>query len=616
MSYVDIRNKEFNQNSFNNFIDDLFKENEIGVSKNNFCESYESICVVLFLVIFNQKINHNNQNEFAKKFNFLLNSIKSKELEKIINSNSIDIENIGNFFDIFHQYYLALKNNTSVSLRKSLSAYYTPRQISDLIVKNAFRLKKNKNKKFHSYRYLDPCCGTGVFVSSILNHANKKSVDAKKVLRNITAYDLDSNALKISMILSQAQAGFKFKEIQILHNFQIKDFIFEDYELIMAKDEDFNLKYDFIVMNPPYGIINRSNIFNKNESEKRLRFIKKSNEYSPYIHRNIDLYRLFLIKASKILSEDGVLGAVIPMTFLSDISSSATRKIFFNERECKISEIFYFPEKLKLFPGVTQGFSVFTSNNDHNSIINISEMSSFNKIAFTTKAKFTALKKIAGKDYKIPLIKNGAYEEVIKLFKFPRIKDLNEIINKRGELDLTIHKKYLNGADKKLIRGSSISKFGSVKLFNLKYDAFIECLGNSDKRIHITKQRIVGQNISNSSADERLKFTLIDKNYIVSNSANYLLIDAYKKFPFDNYFLLGILNSSILNKYFKIYSSNNHVNNYEIGEFPIPLNAPLQIINKISKLVKKTLESNEEQKKELQTKIDLLVRKAYKLNDG
>ena len=79
---------------------------------------------------------------------------------------------------------------------------------------------------------------------------------------------------------------------------------------------------------------------------------------------------------------------------------------------------------------------------------------------------------------------------------------------------------------------------------------------------------------------------------------------------------MGILNSSILNKYFKIYSSNNHVNNYEIGEFPIPLNAPLQIINKISKLVKKTLESNEEQKKELQTKIDLLVRKAYKLNDG
>ena len=92
MAYINIRNKEFNQNSFNNFIDDLFKNNKIGVSKNNFCESYESICVVLFLVIFNQKINRNNQNEFAKKFNFRLNNIRSKELKKIINSNSIDIK--------------------------------------------------------------------------------------------------------------------------------------------------------------------------------------------------------------------------------------------------------------------------------------------------------------------------------------------------------------------------------------------------------------------------------------------------------------------------------------------------------------------------------------------
>jgi hypothetical protein len=36
------------------------------------------------------------------------------------------------------------------------------------------------------------------------------------------------------------------------------------------------------------------------------------------------------------------------------------------------------------------------------------------------------------------------------------------------------------------------------------------------------------------------------------------------------YFLLGVLNSDLLNTFFKILSSNNHISNYEIGLLPIP----------------------------------------------
>ena len=52
------------------------------------------------------------------------------------------------------------------------------------------------------------------------------------------------------------------------------------------------------------------------------------------------------------------------------------------------------------------------------------------------------------------------------------------------------------------------------------------------------------------------------------------------------------MNCSVMNWFFKLKSSNNHVNNYEINEFPVPIK-PKKKIEKISKLVKFTIENND-----------------------
>ena len=63
-----------------------------------------------------------------------------------------------------------------------------------------------------------------------------------------------------------------------------------------------------------------------------------------------------------------------------------------------------------------------------------------------------------------------------------------------------------------------------------------------------------------------MKFTFSKKNDILANSCNY--INSSRSF-LDLKKLSFLLNSKLLNWRFKITSSNNHINNYELDELPI-----------------------------------------------
>jgi len=80
------------------------------------------------------------------------------------------------------------------------------------------------------------------------------------------------------------------------------------------------------------------------------------------------------------------------------------------------------------------------------------------------------------------------------------------------------------------------------------------------------KRRLICQQISNVDMKKRLKFIFSEKNDILGNSCNYIVSTRSEE---DLSKLQFILNSSLLNWRFKITSSNNHINNYEIDELPI-----------------------------------------------
>ncbi len=181
---------------------------------------------------------------------------------------------------------------------------------------------------------------------------------------------------------------------------------------------------------------------------------------------------------------------------------------------------------------------------------------------------------------------------------------------------MTLNKEFLQGRELKLIKGASISKYEIKKYFSVDAKGFVEKYKNTEKKINIKHLRIVEQNISNSSSDIRLKFALIDKGVFVSNSANYLFIDnPQKNHPFDIFFLLGLLNSKLLNDYFKVFSSNNHINNYEIDQLPVPKKPAKHLVEKVSKLVKKMINTEfDSEKKQIDAEINILINRTFELS--
>lgn len=77
-------------------------------------------------------------------------------------------------------------------------------------------------------------------------------------------------------------------------------------------------------------------------------------------------------------------------------------------------------------------------------------------------------------------------------------------------------------------------------------------------------KRLVCQQISNQTQRVRLKFIVSNENDILGNSCNYITV------PVDDIEIVSaLLNSALLNWRFKITSTNNHINNYELDELPL-----------------------------------------------
>ncbi|GAG70259.1 unnamed protein product, partial [marine sediment metagenome] len=115
-----------------------------------------------------------------------------------------------------------------------------------------------------------------------------------------------------------------------------------------------------------------------------------------------------------------------------------------------------------------------------------------------------------------------------------------------------------------------------------KCNVFIVCFSesalpnqwvNQELGYACARNRIVMQRISNMKLIKRIKSALLSPTDIpiyVENGANYILLDNERKgYPPD--YLIGLLNSSTLNYYFKLFSSSNNVQPSELKRLPIKI---------------------------------------------
>lgn len=534
----------------------------------------------LKIITFNLLVNQKALEEVLKSSDPLEIAYVSSYLGEITYRSFIDPNNILNTIDF-------------LAPSKSLGYFFTPPEIAFLM---ADRILSSEDSNVD---VLDPSAGYGSLLAAILITAKNKGA----TLTSISAIEIDSfTSNNLEKILKRVVELLGVDtRIKIL-NIDAIEYLSDGLGHLFGHSK----RYHKIIMNPPYGRIKflKSYLTNREtrtsnlklsfeEQEKSIR--SKTKELMIKLDilssklgfkTNIREYsKIFVALSISNLAPNGQMSIITPSTWLGDKDSYDLRKHIVDNQY--LDQVILFPEDSGLFETVNQhtAVSIFSKQRKDSFEI-VSDYDFASQLGDNSRAYYSDLRKADPKLLKISK-HNSDYDQIIStLKKNVNIGSIGDLKNLRGEIDLSLNKDLVTSEKTKyrLIRGDHIERYILHPSKKSKRDGFIDekkilgKTGSSPKFKDSLNFRIVGRQCSYLNKKRRLDFALVRPGNFVGNSCNYLLFksDNDLKKPSQKLLaLLGMLNSSMLEWYFRLYNSNNHVANYEIANFPICLESPL-----------------------------------------
>ena len=510
-------------------------------------------------------------------------------------------------------------------VRKAGGVYYTPQYIVNYIVENTVgKLIEGKTpKEIAKLRFADISCGSGSFLITVFdklleyhkkfyqnNPKEAKSAGCyevngkwvfslkqkQKILtNNIYGVDIDAQAVEVTQLslylkLLEDESNATAEETWVMFKEQILPSLSDNIicgDSLIGTDissgtlfnweEEKKLKpmnfedafpkimkaggFDAVVGNPPY-------VSQELETRERNYFTRK---YPDSLVGKPNTYRLFLNKSIIVLKKVGLLGYIIPNTYLSDRDSTKLRELILND--CSIKEILFFPENTRVFHNVTQATTILILQNHKSqdaelkviapvkNLINLYE----NEVRIYKQNRFEALPEkmiiVDRTEEQIMIV-----ERLLKnCSKFENIVDVFQ-----GEVNVSINKDIIYATKKNyncfpLIRGNNIGRYSIDITFNDSKGSWVE-VPTKGFREHHQKERIVTQEVSNMAQERRLNGMLIGKEIYVGHTANYLVS---KNENYSYLFFVGLLNSFLLDFVFQTFNNTNHLPARELKRLPL-----------------------------------------------
>ncbi len=388
--------------------------------------------------------------------------------------------------------------------------------------------------------------------------------------------------------------------------------------------------FDIVLANPPYGLINKRQ--NKHESmvvsEPELKYFKSAPEYSPARGGMINVFRLFIVRSINILRERGCCSEIFPLAFACDASAANLRKNLLENH--RIIGLEAFPErdneKKRVFEAVKMSVCILLLQAHRKLESPFWLRIHRDKFVDTRNEKVTlgleTIKTIDKTNYTIPLLKRVELAVVESVYR--NAKPLASFGHcYTGEIDLTQDKHYLtqDGRYSVLIKGAIIDRYeirssmsqGEILFLNSR-----QYLANNhgERAHHYKLERIVMQGITGVNEKTRLKMTLVGDGTFCANSVNYIVLNDSS---FQREYLLGLLNSTLLNFVFSKTSTNSNVNGYEVDNLPIRLSdssGQAKLAGLVRQILTKKQRDPEADTKTLEKEVDRFVYEMYGLNSS
>ncbi|GAA7716345.1 class I SAM-dependent DNA methyltransferase [Helicobacter pylori] len=378
----------------------------------------------------------------------------------------------------------------------------------------------------------------------------------------------------------------------------------------VLNDEGDFLGFDCIIGNPPYMQVKKglySSIFYPFSEGKD---IGKQNTYKVFIELGFNLTK-----------QKGLISLITQSSIMCDCSAQFTRELLL--KYCQIHYFVEFNKKQKLFSNVIQGVCILEflkdrPNKEHAFKIAINNTQiQMNQIQYEQIKQDEILKFFPL--YEIPLIKSGEME-IIRKIKTDKIS-LRDLLEKslQGNIN-TIHLKDIQDQKEtngRIYKGANCHRyFLDTQYLFAKDNQITQQIFEKNYYQNI----IVTQNITGTSDAYRIHANLIE----VKNQ-EMLFLDtcnlSYCKEREHAKFLVGLLNSRLLDWLFRKTSTNNHVNLYELETLPIPqiTEKNQELARKITDGAEQILKTKEKDPKantqRLEKEIDALVYQLYNLTD-
>lgn len=332
-------------------------------------------------------------------------------------------------------------------------------------------------------------------------------------------------------------------------------------------------------------------------------------------------YRMFICRCFSLLKNDGHCCLIFPLAFMGDATNSKIRQFVMENTQVDFIEAF--PERdiesKRVFKEVKMSVCILGATkrkvpSSYKFSVRIHRdkyVDDNNEAMFIS---YDEIKAIDNKYLSIPLIRQHELSIFLKMTnECKRMSEISKCYT--GEVDISLHSEFItnSSSDHSMLRGAQVQKYyitndiSQGDILFLKADGYLD-KNKGEKSQHHNRRRIVMQGITGVNEKWRLKMTMAQPPYFCANSVNYLIPDMTDDF---DYFILGILNSKLLNWYFAKLSTNSNVNGYEIDGLPIKMGTVEQR-NEIIQLVGELLQSYDEIKVK---EIDDIVYQIYGITE-
>jgi len=584
---------------------------------------------------------------------------ESKDKSYVYNFDWIDADVLG---QVYEQYLGKLLQQTKSGKsrlkdgqahKKEQGIYYTPTYVVDYIVKNTLvELLINKKAKPSEIKVLDPASGSGSFLIkafdylypalSLKEDINQRKLDSQgaysiktEILKkNLFGVDLDNKAVeitKLNLLLKASEKNRKLPEevdLHIKHGNSLVDDENIDKFAFKWNDDFKEGTFDIIIGNPPYVFtrdVEFQSLFKDYVTKTYLNPAESISKSHARQSGKVNLYALFLVKAIRLLRNNGLFGFIIPNNILRTTTYDVIRKFILDN--CKILKI------VDLGAGVFEGVTASTiilileKENDKNK-------RDKNKVSIYSDINNLSVKKeVEQKEF----LDNTSYAFNITMGKegkqfFENIeKDttpLGEItIIHAGGIATGKNKKEMienhpkNSKYKKMLEGKDIKPY--YPEFANKYILYEKKLlyRARDESIFLSPEKLVTQRISGgltplvTSYDNQQFYTFNSTNTILPNS---------KEYPLK--YILALLNSKLINWYYVNKFTNKseltvNISKTFLEQLPIRIASEnqkqtiIEMVDKMLSLSKRIFEIGNKttsETKELNDKIDSLNKQINK----